>query len=140
MSPAQQHTIEEEPDLASPQSHESHDLSSIQSLSISSRTSVSSFGDHQPDHELLGPDKLRVERFVQSFGFVKLRALCEEEIQRFNSFATDQHLSLPLILGRNHLYNQDRMKGRLADLQKEVSPAFSHSTYRSRLLLQRQLC
>jgi hypothetical protein len=35
---------------------------------------------------------------------------------------------LPLILGRNHLYNQDRMKVRLAELQKEVR----HSIYFTR--------
>lgn len=116
----QHHTIEEEPDVASPHSHESQDLSSIQSLSISSRTSVSSFGEQQPDQDLSGVDIERIERFKESIPFRRLQASCDVEIQRFNSFAMDQHIALPLILGRNHLYNQDRVKTRLADLQKEV--------------------
>lgn len=110
--------------MLSPHSHESQDLSSIQSLSISSRTSVSSFGEQQPDQnisEIGAVHKIGVERFKQTLPFLKLRAYCEDEILRFNSFAMDQHIALPLILGRNHLYNQDRMRIRLSDLQKEVS-------------------
>lgn len=116
----QQHTIHEEPDAVSPHSHESQDLSSIQSLSISSRTSVSSFGEQQPDQDISGVNQHCIERFVNSRPFLQLRAVSDVEIVRFNSFAMDQHIALPLILGRNHLYNQDRMKIRLADLKREV--------------------
>jgi hypothetical protein len=117
-----QHTIaEEEPDVTSSQSHESQDLSSIQSLSISSMTSVSSFGDQQPYQDLSGIDKDSMERFIHSKPFLQLRISCQEEIQRFNSFATNQHVALPLIHGRNHLYYQERKQVRLTELQKEVS-------------------
>jgi hypothetical protein len=58
---------------------------------------------------------------MQTLPFLKMRAAAAEEIQRFNAFAMDQHIALPLILGRNHLYNQDRMRTRLADMVKEVS-------------------
>jgi hypothetical protein len=116
-----QQTIAEEPDVSSPHSHESQDLSSLQSMSMSSRTSVSSLGDQQPYQNLSGVDKQSIERFIHSKAFLQLRTSCEEELQRFNIFATDQHIALPLILGRNHLYNQERKQLRLSELRKEVS-------------------
>ncbi|KIW07858.1 uncharacterized protein PV09_01773 [Verruconis gallopava] len=112
-------TIAEEPNLASPNSHESQDMSSIQSLSISSRTSISSFGEQQPHQDISGVDKECLESFMQTKAFRQLQALCEEEMHRFNSFATDQHIALPLILGRNYLYSKERKQTKLAELRKE---------------------
>lgn len=117
-----QNSIAEEPESASSNSHESKDFSSNQSLSISTRTSSSSFTEQpQPFQDISNLDKQKLKNFMQTKPFIQLRTSCEEEMQRFNGFAADQHVSLPLILGRNHVYNQERMKFRLAELRKEVS-------------------
>jgi hypothetical protein len=53
-------------------------------------------------------------------GFIILRVRCVNEAKRFVDFAQHQRVALPLFLGRTKMYLEDRLRMKLADLQKKV--------------------
>jgi hypothetical protein len=110
-------SIAEVPELTSAQSHGSQDLSSLQSLDISVRTSTSSFGERHP-LPTFEPQQLRM--LSQTPQFQKLKQQCENELLCFNDFAQHQLVSLPLILARNRLWLADRKELKLDALRKQV--------------------
>jgi hypothetical protein len=111
-------SIAEVPELTSPQSHGSQDLSSLQSLDTSVRTSISSFGEEEPLHPIQ-PRELR--KLSMTPRFLKLKRQCENELLCFRDFAQHQRISLPLILARNRLYLEERKQMKLEALRKQVS-------------------
>jgi hypothetical protein len=112
-------SIAEVPELTSPISHESQDLSPLQSLSPSTRTSTSSFVD--PFNATLSIlDQRAIAIFKKTERFRTLQWQCDCEVLRFTDFAQHQRVALPLIFGRNRVYLEDRREARLAELKKKV--------------------
>jgi hypothetical protein len=113
-------SIAEVPELSSANSHASQDLSSLQSLSVSTRTSTSSFVD--PFNPSLSmSDQRAIAIFKRTERFRTLQWQCDCEVLRFSDFAQHQRVALPLIVGRNRVYLEDRRRARLAELRKKVS-------------------
>lgn len=112
-------SIAEVPELSSPNSHESQDLSSLQSLSVSTRTSISSFVD--PLNPTLSmSDQRAISVFKKTQRFRTLQWQCDCEVLRFTDFAQHQRVALPLIVGRNRLYLEDRKRAKLVEFKKKV--------------------
>jgi hypothetical protein len=111
-------SIAEVPELSSPQSHQSQDLSSLQSLDLSRRTSSSSFGEQRP---LPTFERHQIEALSKTVQFQKLQRQCGDKMLCFSDFAQHQRVALPLILGRNRLWLEDRKKTKLEGLRKQVS-------------------
>jgi hypothetical protein len=111
-------SIAEVPELSSPKSHESQDLSSLQSLDLSTRTSTSSFGEKRP---LPTFEPHQITKLCNSEPFRQLLIQCKDQMLNFNDFAQHQRVALPLILGRNRLWLEGRKQTNLGELRKEVS-------------------
>lgn len=112
-------SIAEVPELSSPSSHESQDLASLQSLSVSTRTSTSSFVDPL-NPTLSTSDQRAISIFKKTQRFRTLQWQCDCEVLRFSDFAQHQRVALPLIVGRNRVYLEDRKRGRLVEFKKKV--------------------
>lgn len=112
-------SIAEVPELTSPDSHESQDLSSLQSLSVSTRTSTSSFVDSL-NLSLSISDQRAIGIFRTTERFRTLQWQCDCEVLRFSDFAQHQRVALPLIGGRNRVYLEDRRRIKLAEFKKKV--------------------
>ncbi|TID16957.1 hypothetical protein E6O75_ATG09723 [Venturia nashicola] len=105
-------SIAEVPELSS------QDLSSLQSTSVSTRTSTSSSVDPLNLNFSMS-DQRAISIFKKTKSFRTLQWQCDCEVLRFGDFAQHQRVALPLILGRNRLYLEDRRRARLAAFKKK---------------------
>jgi hypothetical protein len=94
-----------------------HDQSSVQSSSLSSRTSTSSFIDIPT---LSWLDNRTLQQSVKTPRFTSLQIRCQNEGKRFIDFAQHQRVALPLFLGRTRVYLEGRMATRVAEMKKRV--------------------
>jgi hypothetical protein len=93
-------------------------ISSSPSVSVSSRTSTSSFADLSLYSWI---DGRTLQKCAKNPRFVLLRNRCVSEARRFVDFAQHQRVALPLFLGRSRMYLDGRMKIRIEKLKKTVS-------------------
>ncbi|KAE9966327.1 hypothetical protein EG328_009000 [Venturia inaequalis] len=115
-------SIAEVPELSSDKSHESQDLSSLQSISASTRTSTSSFIDAL-NPTLSMSDQHAISIFKNTQRFRSLQWRCDCEALRFSDFAQHQRVALALIVGRNRVYLEDRKRAKLAGFKKKQQEA-----------------
>jgi len=87
------------------------------SISISSRTSASSFADLNQFSWL---DSRTLQRCTKTAKFITLQVKCQSEAKRFVDFCQHQKVALPLFIGRSRMYLESRIEIRIADLKKKV--------------------
>jgi hypothetical protein len=97
-----------------------HDQSSVQSSSLSSRTSTSSFIDVAT---LSWLDNRTLQLAIKTPQFTSLQNQCQTEAKRFIDFAQHQRVALPLFLGRTRVYLESRIAARVAELEERVGDA-----------------
>ncbi|KAF2436672.1 hypothetical protein EJ08DRAFT_156410 [Tothia fuscella] len=113
-------SIAEVPELSSPESHQSQDLSSLQSLDLSARTSNSSFTDTRV-YPVFGPKHMAI--LLGSRGFKNVEKIVHGELDAFVDFWQHQRVALPLILGRNCLWLLGRKQTNLERYTKAQEQA-----------------
>lgn len=119
-------SIAEVSELSSPNSHQSQDISSLQSMPVSTRTSSSSFVDAlNPTVFMSNQRAISVFRKTQRFRTLQWQ--CDCEVLRFSDFAQHQRVALSLIVGRNRLYLEDRKRARLAEFTKKVGRIYVYN-------------
>jgi hypothetical protein len=104
-------------DVPSLQSTRTHDQSSVQSTSLSSRTSTSSFADLST---LSWLETRALQKAMKTPRFLALQIRCQNEAKRFIDFSQHQRVALPLFLGRTRVYLERKMVMREAALKKQV--------------------
>jgi hypothetical protein len=110
------HTDSDSPSLQSVRTNSQ--ISSSPSVSVSSRTSTSSFADLSL---FSWSDGRTLQKCAKNPRFISLRIRCLNEAKRFIDFAQHQRVALPLFLGRSRMYLDGRMKTRIEQLKKEVN-------------------